>query len=310
MEKEVVFYSNKVKLHGRVCIPEDDGGNAGGFPVAVLAHGYGASKDEFGDFKLLGGILNEIGVAALMFDFRGCGESEYQLGRMLCSSEWVEDLNNAVSFICSFNGIDKNRVCLIGESMGASVAILSAALDTRVKCTVALSPIADGYEWVRQNWTENKGIKEFELFLEELREDKKREAVYGISNLLKMSDALAYKKRYLELIEEIRKVFNDRNFTYYIQYASVASVMSMKPLEAVKKISPRPLLLLASKNDGIVPWDNNSLKLYEKADEIKKIVTYDNGDHGLLAEPTKADVIKEIKEWLDRYLIKTQENRI
>jgi len=41
-----------------------------------------------------------------------------------------------------------------------------------------------------------------------------------------MSDALAYKKRYLELIEEIRKAFNDRNFTYFIQYASVASVMS------------------------------------------------------------------------------------
>jgi len=304
MEKEVVFYSNKVKLNGRVCMPEDDAPGNAGFPVAVLAHGYGASKDEFGDFRLLSGILNEIGVATLMFDFRGCGDSGHQLGRMLCNSEWVEDLNNAVSFICSFKGIDKNRVGLIGESMGASVAILSAALDMRVKCAIALSPIANGYEWASQNWIENKGIKEFELFLEELSEDKKREAIYGQSNLLKMSDALAYKKRYLDLIEEIRKVFDDRNFAYYIQYASIASVMLMKPIEAVKKISPRPLLLLAGKSDGIVPWDNNSLKLYEKAGEIKKIVTYDNGDHGLLAEPTKADVIKEIKEWLDRYLIK------
>jgi len=308
MEKEVVFYSSKVKLHGRVCMPDGDTGNAAsgksGFPVAVLAHGYGASKDEFGDFKLLSGILNEIGVAALMFDFRGCGDSGLQLGRMLCSSEWVEDLNNAVSFISGLDGIDKNRICLIGESMGASVAILSAALDIRVKCAVALSPIANGYEWVRQNWIENKSIKEFESFLEELSEDKKREAIYGQSNLVKMSDALAYKKRYLELIEEIRKVFDDRHFAYYIQYASVASVMLMKPIEAVEKISPRPLLLLAGKNDGIVPWENNSLKLYENACEIKKIVAYENGDHGLLAEPTRLDAIKEITDWLDRYLIK------
>jgi dipeptidyl aminopeptidase/acylaminoacyl peptidase len=216
----------------------------------------------------------------------------------------VEDLNNAVSFICSFNGIDKNRVCLIGESMGASAAILSAALDMRVKCILALSPIANGYEWVRQNWIENKGLKEFELFLEELREDKKREAVYGQSNLIKMSDALAYKKRYLDLIEEIRKVFDDRNFAYYIQYASVASVMLMKPVEAVKKISPRPLLLLAGKKDGIVPWEDNSLKLYENAGEIKKIVTYDNGDHGLLAEPTRSGAIKEIIDWIGMHLIR------
>jgi predicted dienelactone hydrolase len=48
MEKEIVFYSNRVKLQGRVCIPSGGAGigNAG-FPVAVLAHGYGASKDEF-----------------------------------------------------------------------------------------------------------------------------------------------------------------------------------------------------------------------------------------------------------------------
>jgi dipeptidyl aminopeptidase/acylaminoacyl peptidase len=305
MEKEVVFYSNKVELKGRVCIPDGGAAIGGyGFPVAVLAHGYGASKDEFGDFKLLSGILNEIGVAALMFDFRGCGGSGHPLGRMLCGSEWVEDLTSAVSFICSFNGIDKDRVCLIGESMGASVAILAAALDIRVKCAIALSPIANGYEWIRQNWIENKGVKEFDLFLEELKEDKKREASYGQSNLLKMPDALAYKKRYLDLIEEIRKAFDDRNFTYYIQYSSVSSIMQMKPIEAIKAISPRPLLLLAGKKDGIVPWEKNSLRLYENAGEVKKIVAFDDGDHGLLAEPTRAGAIREITEWLGRYLVK------
>jgi dipeptidyl aminopeptidase/acylaminoacyl peptidase len=303
MEKEVVFYSNKEKLYGRMCIPENALRGSVGFPAAVFAHGYGASKDEFGDFKLLGGILNKIGIATLTFDFRGCGNSGQHLGRMLCNSEWVEDLTSAVSFISGFSGIDKNRVCLIGESMGASVSILSAALDMRVKCTIALSPIADGYEWIRQNWIENKGIKEFEAFLEQLMKDNERESVYGQSNLVRMADALAYKKRYLSLIEEIRKVFDDRSFTYYIQYASIRSVMLMKPIEAVTKISPRPLLLLAGKKDGIVPWENNSLKLFENAGEIKRIVTFEDGDHGLLAEPTREGAIKEITDWLERYLV-------
>jgi len=302
MEKEVFFYSNKFKLHGIVCTPKDEDDNSS-FPVAILSHGYGASKEELGDFSLLSSIINEIGVASFRFDFRGCGYSEYQLGRMLCNSEWVEDLNNAVSFICSFNGIDENRICLIGESMGASVAILSAAMDHRVKCVIALSPIADGYEWVKQNWIENKSNKKFKLFLKELEEDKKREVIYGQSNLLRMSDALAYKKRYLDLIEEIRKSFDDRNFTYYVQYSSIDSILMMKPLQAVKKITPRPILLMAGKNDGIVQWENNSKKLHEAADQIKKLVVYDEGDHGLLAEPTRSKTIAEITRWLEKYLI-------
>ena len=302
METDVFFYSNKFKLHGKVCTPEDEAGNFS-FPVAILSHGYGASKEEFGDFSLLSSILNEIGVASFRFDFRGCGYSDYQLGRMLCGSEWVEDLNNAVSFICSFNGIDKNRVCLIGESMGASVAILSAALDHRVKCVIALSPIADGYEWVKQNWIENKSNEEFELFLDELEEDKKRESIYGQSNLLRMPDALAYKKRYLDLIEEIRKSFDDRNFTYYVQYSSIDSILMMKPLQVVKNITPRPILLMAGKNDGVVPWENNSKKLHEAAGQIKKLVVYDEGDHGLLAEPIRPKTIAEITRWVKKYLI-------
>jgi len=111
MEKEVFFYSNKVKLRGTVCTPKNNAGNLC-FPVAVLSHGYELQRMNSG-FCNAFRVLNEIGIASFRFDFRGCGDSDYQLGRMLCNSEWVEDLNNAVSFICSFDGIDKNKVCLI-----------------------------------------------------------------------------------------------------------------------------------------------------------------------------------------------------
>jgi len=253
MDKDVFFFSNSIKLSGKISLPENKSENID-FPVAILSHGYGASKEEFGDFLILSALLNEMGVAVLRFDFRGCGNSDYQLGRMLCSTEWKQDLENAVSFISNFPGIDAKKVCLIGESMGASTAILAAAEDTRIKCIIALSPIADGFEWLRNNWTKNKGSEMLEIFLKEIEKDRQREAIYGQSNLLRMSDALAYEQKYLDLIEEIRKNFNDREFTYYVQYASIASILIMKPLEIIKRISPRPLLLMAGKNDGIVPW--------------------------------------------------------
>jgi len=302
MENNVFFYSNMIRLTGVISIPENiaEGEKV---PVVVLSHGYGASRDEFGDFNMLSDIFNNIGIAAFRFDFRGCGNSDYPPGRMLCDNEWKTDLKNAVSFVCNYPGIDPGKVCLIGESMGASVSLMAAAEDLRVKCIIALSPIADGFEWIKQNWIKNKSSKEFDSFLQEVQEDMEREAVYGQSNLLKMSDALSYGKKYLDLIEEIHQNFADRYFKYYVQYASIASILLMKPVEAVKKISPIPLLLLAGKKDGIVPWKMNSQKLYEQSGEIKKIVILSEGDHGLLAEPTRSETISEIKDWVSNYLI-------
>ena len=302
MDKDVFFYSNSFKLTGKISMPESKPKNTG-FPVVILSHGYGASKEEFGDFLILSGLLNDMGVAVLRFDFRGCGNSDYQLGRMLCSSEWKQDLENAVSFISDFPGVDAEKICLIGESMGASIAILAAAEDMRVKCVIALSPIADGFVWLRDNWIKNKSSKGFEILLKEIEKDRQREAVYGQSNLLRMSDALAYEQKYLDIIEELRKNFNDREFTYYVQYASIASILTMRPLEVIKRISPRPLMLMAGKNDGIVPWEKNASKLYKIAGEIKKLVVYDEGDHGLMAEPTRTETFKEISEWISKYLI-------
>jgi len=302
MKKNVFFYSNMIKLGGIISMPENIAEDEA-VPAAVLSHGYGASRDEFGDFLILTEILNSMGIAVFRFDYRGCGRSDYPLGRMLCNDEWKDDLKNAISFVSKYTRVDKNKICLIGESMGASVSIMAASEDHRVKCIIALSPIADGYEWIKQNWTKNKSRKEFDSFLREVQEDKEREAIYGQSNLLKMADALAYEDRYLELIEEIHKNFDDSEFTYHIHYASIASILSMRPIEAVKKISPRPVLLLAGKKDGIVPWKMNSQKLYESVGEIKKLVIFDEGDHGLLAEPTKSETISEIKDWLNNYLI-------
>lgn len=302
MEKDVFLYSNGVKLPGKVSIPEKKN-NEGKYPVAVFSHGYGASKNEFGDFIVLSDILNDMGIATFRFDYRGCGFSFYQPGRMLCRDEWKEDLKNAVSFISHYTGIDSEKICLIGESMGASVAVLSASEDLRVKCIIALSTIADGYEWVRLNWIRNKSAEGFESFLEEIKEDQEREATYGQSNFLKMSDALAYEDRYLDLIEEIRQSFDSRDFTYYVQYASIASILSMKPIEVIEKVAPRPLLLLAGEKDGIVPWKMNSQKLYDSAGEIKKLIVYKEGDHGLLAEPTRQGAISEITGWLENYLV-------
>ena len=117
-----------------------------------------------------------------------------------------------------------------------------------------------------------------------------------------MSDALSYSQRYLDLIETLNKNFEDKEFTYYVEIASIASIFELKPIEFAAGVSPKPLLLMAGSKDGVVPWEENSKLLFEKAKEIKEFKLFENGDHGLLAEPTKTEAIRMIIDWFKKYL--------
>jgi uncharacterized protein len=302
MEKETYFYSGGVRLYGVLTIPEFFLDKSKKAPLVVMSHGYGASADEFGDYKYLAQKLQEAGIASFRFNNRGCGKSEYPLGRMLCATEWKDDLISATFFMTSFSEIDADKIGLFGESMGGVNVIHAGALENISKCIVALSAISDGYNFVKSNWLRNKSEKEFNEFLKIVNEDSVRESIYGKSNLIKMLDALPYSRRYCDLIETLNKNFEDTEFTYYVEIASIASIFKVKPIEFVSKISPKPLLLMAGAKDGAVPWEENSKLLFEKAKEIKEFKLFDYGDHGLLAEPTKIEATRMIIDWFKKYL--------
>jgi len=301
MEKEVYFFSSDIKLYGTVTIPENLEKSELA-PAVVMSHGYGASRDEFGDFIYLARKLKEAGIASLRFDNRGCGKSEYPLGKMLCSTDWKEDLISAVYFISSFPGIDMARIGLFGESMGGANVIHAGGFEKISKCVVALSAISDGFDWIKGNWLRNKSEKEFNEFLKIIHEDNIRKTKYGKSDLIKMAYALSYPQRYLDLIETLKRNTEDKEFTYYIEIASIDSVFNLKPIEFVDKISPKPLLIMAGKKDDAVPWQENSKLLFDKAKEIKEFKLFENGEHGLLAEPTKSEATRMILEWFKKYL--------
>jgi queuine tRNA-ribosyltransferase len=178
----------------------------------------------------------------------------------------------------------------------------AAALEKISRCIVSLSPIADGFEWLQNNWSRNRGVKKFREFLDVLEEDNRRQAVYGRSNLVKMKDALNYEQRYLDLIDVLKNRFTDHEFTYYVELASVNSIIQLRPIDVVDRISPKPILLMAGKKDKIVPWEEHAGLLFEKAGDIKKLEVFEHGEHGLLAEPTKAEALTCIIKWYKKYL--------
>src|SRR5881296_3669343 len=97
MEERVSFASDGLKLAGVLHLPESRGlERRAGF---LVLHGFGSNKDGGGG-TTVAKMLAALGYAALRFDFRGCGESEGERGRVICK-EQVKDTRNALSFLAT-----------------------------------------------------------------------------------------------------------------------------------------------------------------------------------------------------------------
>ena len=109
----------------------------------VMAHGFCANKSSRGRFDRLGPALAEAGIAALAFDFAGCGESDDDT---LVIAKQAEDVAAAVAFMVERGTAP---VALHGHSLGAR-ACLQAALPGVV--TMVLTGAGTGpvrYDWAR-----------------------------------------------------------------------------------------------------------------------------------------------------------------
>jgi uncharacterized protein len=85
------------------------------------------------------------GLDALLFDYRGFGESGGEPRQLAWPPRHREDLRAAVAFARGIDGVDPGRIILWGWSWGASHAIQVAAADPEpIAALITVTPEADG----------------------------------------------------------------------------------------------------------------------------------------------------------------------
>jgi len=133
--KRIIFENNcGFKLVGVLHIPE----NASvPFPAVVFCHGFGTNKDTGGK-PVYSDTLAKNGIMALRFDFTGSGESD-RIEESATITQRIDDLKRAISYVCTLPEVDKNRIAVVGHSLGAVVTIVTATLDPRIKTFVSMS---------------------------------------------------------------------------------------------------------------------------------------------------------------------------
>jgi len=144
MIKPVTFKNRGQQLVGILHLP-DKLKTAAKSPGIAMFHGFTGNKSEAYRFFIhVARALCDSGFVVLRFDFRGSGDSDGEFEDMTVPGE-VSDAEEALTFFTRQRVVDKERIGVLGLSMGGRVAAILASRDSRVKFVIlysaALSPL-------------------------------------------------------------------------------------------------------------------------------------------------------------------------
>src|SRR2546430_6490937 len=141
MEDRVTFQSDGLKLAAIVRTPDAlrPGERR---PAFIVLHGFGGNKDGQGQ-TVVAEQFSEWGYVTMRIDFRGCGESEGENGRIICLDQ-VADTRNAITYLATRAEVDPQQIALVGSSFGAAVAVFTGGADQRVAAVISYGGWGDG----------------------------------------------------------------------------------------------------------------------------------------------------------------------
>ena len=199
-----------------------------GASAVVLVHGFGSSRQEMVPWARF---IHDAGYNVLLFDTRGCGRS----GGTTVGLGATEPRDISLAVEAARDQFGTTKVAVLGISLGAGAAILSAADDPRVSAVIADSA-----------WTD-QDLQLSRLSFVPLGAVRVPLPPYGIAAVNAMVGA---------------------------------DVARARPLDAIARISPRPILLIHSADDDNATTPVEGARaLFAAAGEPKELWVAPRGGH-------------------------------
>ncbi len=241
--QRVTFFSDGHRLDGLLYTPRDLPAGARR-PGVVLLVGYTYLKTMV--MPDLAKALNAAGYVALVFDYRGFGDSAGPRGRLI-PLEQVADARAALTFLSEQPAVDPARLAVVGISLGGAHAITTAALDRRVRVAVALEPPGDGARWLRslrRHW-------EWMQFLARLDEDRRQRVQTGVSTRVDPLEIVVPDPDSRAFLEQVSAEFPQMRVELPLE--SAEALIEYAPERFAADVAPRPLLVVHGDADRLVP---------------------------------------------------------
>jgi fermentation-respiration switch protein FrsA (DUF1100 family) len=237
--------------------------------------------------------MTERGFICLGFDYRGMADNEGEKGRVLIE-EQAQDIRNAVTFLRAQEGVDADRVGLVGWGMGAASVILAADKDGNVAGVASLNGFYDGRRWLKSIHT----YDEFLRIVDEVEEDRLRRVVHGEE---KLADTFKHYPRDPATDGYVQKEFASvYGFGHPTSIEFTESILDLDVDEVVAGLAPTPLFIGHGRRNSLHPYDE-AMALYAAAASPKTLYTIEgrhndfmNADH-----PEFVLLCDRLKEFFD-----------
>jgi len=133
-EPVVLSYESRgVQIPATVVVPD----GVESYPLVVLIHGHGGSREENVGFAVVADALAAQGIATVRMDFPGCGESTESF-QMNCQSNMKADVVAAIEYMKANYHVTK--IGLFGYSMGGRIALEMVAEGATPDAICLLAP--------------------------------------------------------------------------------------------------------------------------------------------------------------------------
>jgi fermentation-respiration switch protein FrsA (DUF1100 family) len=290
MLKTVEFYSEGSKIAAYLFFPDQyEPGTA--LPAIILCHGFAGIKEFL--LPEYAKSFAATGYIALLFDYRGFGESEGERGRLV-PAEQVVDIRNAITFMETLPEVDPARIGLWGSSFGGANVITTTAIDQRVRCLVAQLTFGSGERMILGDLE----AAEREKLLGTLKKARERMVIKNKSlsltpdQILTDTDSKAFYQSSLQKYPALQTKIPLTTLQHIIEY---------KPEVSIANLSI-PVLIIGADQDIVCPV-LESRRLFEKAVEPKELFIIENAKHyDVYSGENFVKSSGKAREWFDKYL--------
>lgn len=267
-------------------------------PALVIGHGFSMVRSML---EQQAQCFCRAGYVVLALDYRGFGESEGEQG-CLFPFNLVEDFRSAITYLENNTLVDPDRIGIWGTSFGGAIVTYTAAVDRRVKATVAQVPVTDGYVWMKLLRSEQHFVE----LLNAVDEDRKNRAAGRAGAWILAASkqgelcGIPGSDEFLSFFEQAKLLYPTWN--PQIRLESIEKILQFSPLSVVDRISPRPYLIITGSGYDVVHPSWSVVDLYQRAREPKRLEFLPYEQLGLYFEPGLSEAADLAVTFFDEHL--------
>lgn len=271
------------------------------YPAIVVAHPNGGVKEQVAGFYAQR--LAKLGYITIVFDAAYQGGSEGLPRNVDIPANRVEDIRAAADFLSTFDGVDIDRLGVLGICGGGGYTIKASQSDKRFKAVATLSMFDSGL--VRRNGFLDSQIDTIQDRLKEASDSRQKEVLTGEVNYTSSAPSKLSEEELSKISTDLYRegmiYYGDThahpNSTFAYTASSLLDLMSFDATNNVELIN-QPLLMIVGDN---ADTKYMSERVFERASGTKNKELYQLKNATHIQTYFREDLVDEAVKKLEEF---------